>query len=63
MTTAQNMMALKKLDLCPASQRTAAVLGLAIRQLIRLGNHQAEPSATLVLLLKMYQRHGIPSDI
>jgi len=60
MTTEQYLRALKRLGLSPAGKRTAELLGLSIRQLIRIANHQAPVPKFVQILLKMYQRHGIP---
>jgi len=62
MTTEQYLKALKKLRLKPTSKDASAALGLSIRQLIRIANHQAPVPKILQILLKMYQRHGIPKD-
>lgn len=60
MTTEAYLRALKRLHLTPAGKRTAAVLGLSIRQLIRISNHQAPVPQPVALLLDMYRRHGLP---
>lgn len=62
MTVEQYHKALKKLDLTPAGKRTAELLGLSVRQLIRLSNQQAPIPKFVPLLLRMYLRHGAPKD-
>ncbi len=61
MTTKQYLAALRKLDLTPASQATAAAIGLSVRrcQAIAAGAPVPGPVA---LLLAMYLEHGLPRE-
>jgi hypothetical protein len=56
MTTLQYLTALKKLDLSPQGQRTAAALGLSLRQLGRLAYGEQLPTRTVELLLECLLR-------
>ena len=60
MTTKQYLAALKKLELTPASKRTAALLGIGLRQAQNYAAG-AEVSQPVALLLAMYLQHGLPS--
>lgn len=60
MSSAQFLRTLKKLELTVASQRTAQVLGLSIRQCQRLAAGDSPVPGPLVKLLGCYLRHGIP---
>jgi hypothetical protein len=62
MTTKQYLAALKRLGLTPASKRTAAALGLTVRQCQRLAAG-GNVSDSVALLLAMYLRHGLPSEL
>lgn len=62
MTNAQYLQALKKLGLTPASKVTAQVLGMSVRQLIRVGNGESEVPEPVAKLLHMLIRHGVPKD-
>jgi hypothetical protein len=62
MTTEQYLRALKRLGLTTASKATAAILGLSIRQLIRISNGDSPVPEPVAKLLAMLQRHGIPKD-
>lgn len=62
MTKAQYLKALDDLRLTVASQSTARVLGVSVRQVQRYASGDAEIPETLALLLAMYQKHGIPRD-
>ncbi|HWX30135.1 MAG TPA: hypothetical protein VNZ53_22195 [Steroidobacteraceae bacterium] len=59
MTTAAYLKALKKLSLTPASKRTAALLGIGLRQAQNYAAG-AEISKPVALLLAMYLQHGLP---
>lgn len=60
MTQQQYLAALRKLGLSPASKRTAAMLGLSVRQIQRLADGSQEVPATVALLIGMYRAHGLP---
>jgi hypothetical protein len=62
MTSKQYLAALKKLGLTPASQRTAALLGLSVRQCQRIAHGEQAVPRPAALLLAMYLRHGLPED-
>lgn len=62
MTTTQYLAALSKLDLPPHGIRTAALLGVSVRQLGRYANGHAIP-AYVALLLAQYLKHGLPKEI
>lgn len=62
MTTPQYLAAIKRLGLTPAAQKTARVLGLSIRQLIRISNGDSPVPTPVAKLLFMLERHGIPKD-
>jgi hypothetical protein len=53
---------LKKLGLGVASQRTAAALGVGIRQCQRLAAGEQPVPPPLERLLKMYLKHGLPDE-
>jgi hypothetical protein len=61
MTTKQYLAALQKLGLTRAGNATAAALGVSVRQCLRYA-HGGNVSPTVVLLLAMYLRHGLPSS-
>lgn len=60
MTAKQYLSALKKLGLGVASQQTAALLGISIRHSQRIAAGDADVSPTLIRLLRMYLKHGLP---
>lgn len=61
MTQKQYLAALAKLGLTPSGKRTAELLGLSLRQCQRLAAG-GNVSATVALLLRMYERHGLPTE-
>lgn len=61
MTTKQYLAALKKLDLTPAGQATAAALGLTVRQCQRIAAADCPVPEPIARLLAAYLRHGLPS--
>lgn len=62
MTKQQYLDALKKLDLTPASARTAQVLGLSLRQCQRIAAGASGVPEAVALLLAMYLDHGLPPE-
>jgi len=62
MTNRQYLLALEKLDLTPSAAATATALGMSVRQCQRIAAGEVEVPQPIVLLLKMYLRHGIPRD-
>jgi hypothetical protein len=63
MTADQFSAALKRLDLRPASQETARVLGVSVRHIVRLAGGKQSISEQTRLLLDMYKWHGIPKEL
>lgn len=62
MTTAQYLKAIARLGLSPSGKRTAALLGVSVRQIQRYATG-AQPIAKYVaLLIAMYLKHGIPQE-
>jgi plasmid maintenance system antidote protein VapI len=61
MTHHQFVRALNALELGHASQRTAALLGVKVRQLNKLKTGKQKVSETMALLLNMYRKHGLPA--
>ena len=62
MTHHQFVRALNALELGHASQRTAALLGVKVRQLNKLKTGKQKVSETMRLLLNMYRKHGLPAE-
>lgn len=62
MTTEAYLKALKRLKLTPAGKRTAALLGLSVRQCIRIAHGEQAVPRPAALLLALYLRHGIGED-
>jgi hypothetical protein len=62
MSESQFRGALKKLGLTVASQRTAAALGISIRQCQRLAVGEQPVPLPMERLLKMYVDHGLPDE-
>jgi hypothetical protein len=62
MSERQFVAALKKLGLGVASQRTAAALGVGIRQCQRLAVGEQPVPPPVERLLKMYLQHGLPDE-
>jgi hypothetical protein len=60
MTTTQYLAALKTLGLTRASKKTAAALGVTVRQCQRYADGENIPE-TIVLLLRMYLKYGLDS--
>jgi hypothetical protein len=60
MRTEQFLQALSRLNLRPASLRTAEALGLSRRQLQRISAGHTPVSRTLALLVIAYLKHGVP---
>jgi hypothetical protein len=54
--------ALDKLHLTVASQQTARLLGIGIRQSMRFARGNAPVSRPVEILLEMYLKHGIDED-
>ena len=61
LTANQYLAALKKLGLTPASKRTAAALGLTVRQCQKYAAGTVAVPETVAKLIAMYLAHGIPS--
>jgi DNA-binding transcriptional regulator YdaS (Cro superfamily) len=59
MTTRQYL-ALRSLDIGPASKRTAALLGISLSSLQRIAAGRQDVPPTVSRLLAMYQTHGLP---
>jgi len=59
MSAAQYRAALKQLGLTSSSQRTAAALGMAIRNCQRVHAGDTPVPKTVALLLRMYLKHGL----
>lgn len=62
MNTKQYLAALKKLDLTPASKKTAEKLGLSVRQCQRLAAGDQAIPETIAHLLAMYLKFGLHVD-
>ena len=62
MSARQFTIALKKLRLGVASQRTAAALGIGIRQVQRIAVGEQPVMPPVERLLKMYVNHGLPDE-
>jgi hypothetical protein len=62
MSDSQFRSALKKLGLTVASKRTAAALGMGIRQCQRLAVGEQPVPQPVERLLKMYLTHGLPDE-
>jgi len=62
MSKRQFLAALDRLDLTVASQRTATLLGVGIRQNQRFASGDARVPRPVALLLNMYLKHGIDAD-
>lgn len=63
MTARQFLAALKRLKLTPASRRTAALLGVKVRQCQRYAAGEQPIPGPVALLVAMYLRHGLPPDL
>jgi hypothetical protein len=61
MNTTQFLTALRKLCLTPASQQTAALLGVSVRHCQRLAEGAPIQPAT-AMLLRLYLKHGLPAS-
>ena len=59
MTTKQYLAALAKLGLTPASKRTAAAVGLSLRQCQRIAAEQAPVPESVAILLELYLETGL----
>jgi hypothetical protein len=62
MNTSQFNAALKRLGLTPASQQTAALLGVSVRHCQRLADGAPIQPAT-AMLLRLYLEHGLPDPV
>jgi hypothetical protein len=54
--------ALHELDLTVASKKTSKVLGLGVRQCMRMAHGKVKVPRPVELLLQMYRHHGLPAD-
>jgi hypothetical protein len=63
MTTDEYLATLDKLGLAPYAQSTCEALGLGQAQIARLANGEARPTRTLIKLLRLYLRFGVPKGI
>ncbi len=61
MTTQEYLNALKTLDLNPASEQTAGLLGLSVRQCQRLSAGHSPIGEPLSRLIEQYLQHGLPN--
>lgn len=61
MTKKQYLAALKRLQLTPAGQRTADVLGLSLRQCQRISAGKSPVPDPVAKLLAMYLQYGLPA--
>jgi uncharacterized protein (DUF111 family) len=62
MSARQFQATLKKLGLTVASQQTSRLLGVGVRQCMRLAHGDNPVPLPVELLLKMYLKHGIGDD-
>jgi hypothetical protein len=62
MNAQQYLAALRKLGLTPASQHTAARLGLSVGQAQKIAAGRSPVTGQLALLLAMYLKHGLPEE-
>jgi len=62
LTANQYLAALRRLGLTPASQKTADLLGLTVRQCQKIKDGQSPVTGQLERLLSMYLKHGLPKE-
>jgi len=60
MSARQFKIALKRLGLTVASQKTSGLLGVGIRHNMRIAKGEKPVPRPVTLLLKMYLQHGVP---
>jgi hypothetical protein len=63
MRTKQFLAMLRRRDLPPNGRRTAAALGLSLRQLQRISAGQAPVPRPVALLLIAYAKYGVPNPL
>ena len=63
MTNEQFLQSLRQLKLTRSGRRTAAALGISVRQLQRIVAGEAPVSPTLALLLISYLKRGVPQPL